>query len=204
MARPRNQQARRVEIVDAATTAIAARGLIGLRLKDIADAAGLSPGLISYYFPGIEELLLAVHEAAVDRFYESRRMAIAQSSDPVTRLRILIDLGICDPEDPMSPALYELHLHSARVSAHAELMSSLFELESSLYREVIDAGISMKVFAEVDSDLIATTVVALEDGCGIHVVGHNGALDAKRARSAVTTYLQTALNCPALAGTLAP
>lgn len=90
MARPRNQHARRAEIVDAATSAIAARGLMGLRIKDVADAAGLSPGSITYYFPGIDELLLAVHEAAVTRFYEGRRTAATDVDDPVTALTRLV------------------------------------------------------------------------------------------------------------------
>ncbi len=42
MARPRRQDARRSEIITAATVAIAERGLIGLRLKDIAEAAAMS------------------------------------------------------------------------------------------------------------------------------------------------------------------
>lgn len=198
MARPRNQHARRAEIVDAATSAIAARGLMGLRIKDVADAASLSPGSITYYFPGIDELLLAVHEAAVTRFFEARRTAATDVDDPVEALSRLVELGICDPDDPMSPALYELHLYSARSPAHAELMSTLFDLETSLYREAIDGGIAAGVFADVDSERVARAAVALEDGCGIHLVGRTRALDAASARSAVMQYLQAALRCPDL------
>ena len=77
-------------------------------------------------------------------------------------------------------------------------MSTLFDLETSLYREAIDGGIAAGVFADVDSELVARAAVALEDGCGIHLVGRTRALDAASARSAVTQYLQAALRCPDL------
>ncbi|MFW0792328.1 TetR family transcriptional regulator C-terminal domain-containing protein [Gordonia sp. CPCC 205515] len=199
MARPRNQEARRAEIVSAATVAIAERGLIGLRIKDIATAAGLSPGSVAYYYPELDDLLLAVHEAAVTRFYRERRTAIDGVADPVLALRILVDLGILDPDDPMAVALYELHLHSSREKRHAELMSQLFELEASLYRTVIDEGVASDVFIrDVDSAQIATAALALEDGYGIHLVGRNRHLDAAAARAAIRGYLAAALGCDQL------
>ncbi|MGV9711831.1 TetR/AcrR family transcriptional regulator [Gordonia sp. NPDC003424] len=201
MARPRRQDARRAEIVTAATVAIAERGLIGLRVKDIATAAGLSPGSVAYYYPELDDLLLAVHEAAVTRFYRERQAAIDGIADPVLRLRILIDLGVLDPDDPMAVALYELHLHSSREKRHAELMSHLFELEVSLYRSVIDDGVAAGVFSPVaGSARIASATVVLEDGFGIHLVGRNRHMDGAAARSAVQGYLAATLNCAELVG----
>lgn len=196
MARPRRQDARRAEIVTAATVAIAERGLIGLRIKDIARAAGLSPGSVAYYYPELDDLLVAVHAAAVDRFYGERRTAVAEVTDPVSRIRTLVELGTSDPGDPMSHALFELHLHSAREDRHADLMSHLFELELSLYREVIDDGVAQGIFTVVmDSGQIAGAAVALEDGCGIHLVGRNRQIDTAWARAAVQNFLAAALGC---------
>lgn len=203
MARPRRQDARRAEIITAATVAIAERGLIGLRIKDIAAAAQLSPGSVAYYYPELDDLLLAVHGTAVERFYRGRRDVMAQCDGPLDQLGALVDLGICDPDDPMWPALYELHLHSARVTRHAELMARLFDLEASLYREVIADGVRTGDFViNGDAADIAATAVALEDGVGIHLVGRNEHLDARRARSLLRGYLVAALSCPRLGATL--
>ncbi|MGV9670072.1 TetR/AcrR family transcriptional regulator [Gordonia sp. NPDC003504] len=202
MARPRRQDARRAEIITAATVAIAERGLIGLRIKDIAAAAQLSPGSVAYYYPELDDLLLAVHETAVERFYRGRREAMGEYDDPLDRLGALVNLGICDPDDPMWPALYELHLHSARVTRHAELMARLFDLEASLYREVIADGLRAGDFViNGDAADIAATAVALEDGMGLHLVGRNENLDAHRARSLLRGYLIAALACPRLLAT---
>ncbi|GAB92906.1 TetR/AcrR family transcriptional regulator [Gordonia rhizosphera] len=199
MARPRRQDARRAEIINAAALAIAERGLVGLRIKDIAAAAGLSPGSVAYYYPELDDLLLAVHEAAVTRFYRARRDAIADVTDPMRRLGVLIDLGICDPDDPMSPALYELHLHSARADRHAELMTQLFEREASLYREVIDQGVAEGVFT-VDGDIahVASAAIAIEDGFGLHLVGRNRRVDPAWVRASLRQFLAAALGCPGL------
>lgn len=200
MARPRRQDARRGEIVTAATVAIADRGLAGLRIKDIADAAGLSQGSVAYYYPEMNDLLLAVHEAAVKRFYDDARASIADRADPVEKIRVLVRLGICEPGDPLAATLYELHLHGAREPDHADLMSRLFENEASLYRGVIDEGVASGAFdIDVDSLEIAYATVAFEDGCGLHIHGRNRNVDLEWGRAATLRFLADALSCDELA-----
>ena len=72
MARPKEQTARRAELVAAAGRAVVRRGVRGLRVKDVAAEAGISAGLVSYYFPDLDDLLVDLHEHSVDRFYWSR------------------------------------------------------------------------------------------------------------------------------------
>lgn len=201
MPRPRNQKVRRTEIVGAAAAAIAARGLIGLRIKDIATHAALSPGAVSYYYPELDELLVAVHEAAVTRFYRARQTQVAAHSEPIAKLRCLVDMGVGDPTDPMWTALYELHLNSSRAPRHARLMSDLFALERSLYRDVIDLGVAAGDFrADGGAAEIASAAVILEDGCGLHLVARNEHVDPASARSTMLTFLAVALDCPAVRG----
>ena len=69
MARVRNQDARRNQLVSAAIDVIANRGVGGMRVKDIATAAEISPRLVAYYYPEIEDLIDEVYRNAVDRYY---------------------------------------------------------------------------------------------------------------------------------------
>jgi len=64
MARPRRQEARRTQLTDAARQAVLERGLFGLRLGDVAEKAGMSPGSVLYYFPSLTELLQEVQREA--------------------------------------------------------------------------------------------------------------------------------------------
>lgn len=53
---------RRLQILDTAISVFAARGFANTSIKDLADAAGISSGLMYHYFTGKEKLL----EAAVE------------------------------------------------------------------------------------------------------------------------------------------
>lgn len=197
MARPRNQTARRRQLVAAAGRVIAARGLAGLRIKDVADEAGLSAGSVSYYFPELEHLLLDVHHDVVDRYYWLRMDAVAGADDPRDKLNQLVDQGIPDDAaDLMGLVLYELHLSAARDKAHAVLMSGLFDREVSLYATVLEAGTARGVFAPID-DLraAATNAVVLEDAYGLHLVGRNQSIGPQEARRFIRAYLAGVTGC---------
>lgn len=55
-------QERRVQILDTALEVFARQGFKGATIQDIANAAGISPGLLYHYFPSKDELLRAIVE----------------------------------------------------------------------------------------------------------------------------------------------
>ncbi len=57
---PRNSAATKLRLLDAAEHEFAARGFTGVRLRDIADAAGVQPALIHHYFGDKQGLYRAV------------------------------------------------------------------------------------------------------------------------------------------------
>ena len=77
MGRKKEQTARRQELREAAGRAIAARGVPHLRITDVAAEAGISEGLVRYYYPDLDDLLLDLHQHSVDRFYWARLQAVA-------------------------------------------------------------------------------------------------------------------------------
>src|SRR2546430_3404362 len=94
MARPKRQQARRTQLVDAARSAVLERGLFGLRLGDVAEKAGMSPGSVLYYFPTLTELLQEVQREAIVRFCAAREEAVRDEPDARKRLRMMIKSGL--------------------------------------------------------------------------------------------------------------
>lgn len=192
MARPKDQRERRGDLVRAAARAIADTGVTGLRIRDVATRAGLSAGLVSYYYKSLDELVLDVHADAVRRFYAVRREAIERLHDPVEQLDELVRLGIPEhADDLLCRVLYELHVHGARSPAHAALMSSLWDREVSLYELVLTRGAERGDLSLRSAPReIAETVVALEDAVGLHVIGHNPAMPVSRARSLVAALVE--------------
>jgi AcrR family transcriptional regulator len=194
MARPKEQTARKQDLVRAAGRAIVLRGLARLRVKDVAAEAGLSPGLVSYYYPDFDDLLADVHQDAVDRFYWARLRVVERSDDPVEQLTALVDQGVPErSDDPVCTVLYEMHLHATRNRTHAVLMTSLYDQEVSLYVRVLEAGRAGGVFRlpAAAVAVAAANAVALEDAYGLHVVGRNAHVDPGQARANILTYLET-------------
>ena len=194
MARPREQTARRREIVEAAGRAIVERGVLGLRVKDVAAEAGISPGLVSYYFPDLDDLLVDLHEHSVDRFYWDRMSLVEGVGSAPEQLRALVASGIPEKaDDELLVALYELHLHAARNRTHAALMTSLWDREVSVYAMVLQEGEARgELTLNAPAADIASTAVALEDAFGLHIIARNRRLDSARGRGLLLGYLSRA------------
>lgn len=194
MARPKNQTVRRQQLVGAAESVIAERGLVGLRVKDVADRAGLSPGLVSYYYPDLDGLVIDVHEHGVERFYWARMRSVEGAGDARQALRALVSGGIPDgPEDPLCRMLYELHLHASRDRTHALLMTGLFDREVSVYSTVLQQGHDRgELDLQAAASVVATNAVALEDAYGLHIIARNSRVDPQRARELILGYLSCA------------
>jgi DNA-binding transcriptional regulator YbjK len=192
VARPKDQRARRSDLVGAAARAIAAGGVTGLRVRDVAREARLSPGSVSYYYPSLDDLVVDVHADAVRRFWTARRDAIAPLDDPLDQLAELVRRGVPEHEDDLvCRVLYELHTHAARSAPHARLMTSLWEQEVSLYELVLTRGVERGVMAlRAGARQVAETIVALEDAVGLHVVGHNASVSPASALALVAGLVE--------------
>ena len=193
MARVRNQDARRNQLVSAAIDVIANRGVGGMRVKDIATAADISPRLVAYYYPEIEDLVDEVYRNAVDRYYWQLLDAISKLDDPRDRLVNLIESGLPTGDDDMlNRALYELAVNAGRDPSHGTLLTLLFDREVSLYVAVIEAGRASGAFELTEPVLsIAQNFVALEDAYGMHLNGGNSSLDPSVAVGLMRSYARS-------------
>lgn len=193
MARVRNQDARRHQLVSAAIDVIAHRGVGAMRVKDIADVAAISPRLVAYYYPQIEDLIDDVYRTAVDRYYWQRLEAINKLENPRDRLVNLLETGLpAGREDKLNRALYELAVNAGREARHGTLLTLLFDREVSLYVAVLEAGHATRDFALTEPVLlIARNFVALEDAYGMHLNGGNSSLDAPAAVALLQSYARS-------------
>jgi AcrR family transcriptional regulator len=194
VARVRNQDARRSQLAAVAIDVIAERGLGAVRVKDIAEAADVSPRLVAYYYPEIDDLIDEVYRVAVDRYYWQRLEAITKLDSPVDRLANLIESGLpAGDGDVLSRALYEFSVNAGRDPTHGTLMTLLFEREVSLYVAVLEAGRASGDFALSEPvQSVAQNFVALEDAFGMYLNGGNSSLDATAAIALLRSYARSA------------
>jgi AcrR family transcriptional regulator len=171
MARPKRQRERRNGILDAAGRAIARRGYGGVRIKDVADEAGLSPQSVLYYYPDVSELLVEAIHYATMRYVEGRRQAADTLSDPAEQLVATIRAGF--PNDPYDvTALFFQSVGAFRDNAGLRGMAETFTgQEVELYRRILEVGESRGVFRLAgDSRTLARNLVALEDAYCVYFI----------------------------------
>jgi AcrR family transcriptional regulator len=188
--RRKNQASRREQLAEAGRRVLLDRGAVGLRVKDVAEHAGIAPSSVLYYYPRIDELIMEVSREATERYAERRAEQVRRLDDPVRQLRLAIRLGVpTGPDDEESRLLYELDAFTGSSPAFAVMSSSFFDRQALLYQYVLESGAARGSFTLSEPpDLIARGLVALEDGLGLQVVvGHPG-LDSAAAERILLRY----------------
>ena len=181
--RRKDQRRRREQLVAAARAVLLDRGALGLRVKDVAERAGVSPSSLLYYYPAFEELLFEVARDAIERYSEERSEAVRHREDPVEGLRLAIRLGVPDgPEDEQSRILYELDALTGTSPPFAVLSAAFFDRQAAMYEALLMRGSAAGEFdlrrPPID---LARSIVALEDGLGLQVVLGHPAIDRASA-----------------------
>src|SRR5690348_7207534 len=108
----RGGEDRRQALVQAAFQHIAARGFEGLRLRQVAEAAGIDHSTLHHYFPTKEHLIGAVVEFATKQLHDS----MPRMESPAATLRNHMEI-LCtrmDEQPELFTVLRELDLRAAR------------------------------------------------------------------------------------------
>ena len=88
------EAARRAQIIDCAAEAIAELGFAQASLAQIAKRAGVSTGVISYYFAGKDDLIRAVAAHVFATGEALMRPRIQNQPDAATTLRVFIEASL--------------------------------------------------------------------------------------------------------------
>ena len=158
-------QKRRQQIIDAAKQALIEGGANSLVLRDVADQIGITHGNLQYYFPTKNDLLIAIFDQAVEKYTESMKVAVSETSTRKGRLDAIIDAGIAELKAPET-ALWRMMMSLAD---HNPDMASILKKENDLYEEVVAEELQL-----ISPDLsiqrrrhIARIIHAILDGLGI-------------------------------------
>ena len=130
--RRKDQRRRREQLVAAARAVLLDRGALGLRVKDVAERAGMAPSSVLYYYPDLADLLFEVTREAMHRYGERRAEAIRELADPAAQLRLAIQLGVpTGPGDEESRLLYELDALTGTSQVFATLSAGFFDRQAA-------------------------------------------------------------------------
>lgn len=177
---------RHQEILDAAARVITDRGLAETRISDIAEQAGVSPGLILYYFESKDRLLAEALTFANDQFYLRTSREIRRIPSARERLRRVIDLSVPGylPEYGRLDewALWiEVWVRALRDAEMAKDREALDQRWRSQLAEIIRGGQGSGEFSSAeDPDELALRIAALVDGLAIQVIMDDSVVTTER------------------------
>jgi AcrR family transcriptional regulator len=160
-------------IVQAMRTSVGRRGAAGATFDHVAQEAGVSRGLLHYYFGTKERLLVEVvrHDSDVRLGRLEQSLAEADSVDAIVEA-LVTQLKDYVGEDPASHALiYELFSVSRRNDEVREELAELYRRVRGQVAEVLrakeEAGV---VKLRGDADAVASLLFALGDGLELQLV----------------------------------
>jgi len=163
---------RREQIVRATIRCLARDGYAGLTMKKVARAAGVSQGILHYYFADKRAILVAALAAVTADL--DRRVATAQargSREPRTRLRALINacLRLAVEEREFWIVFVEFWgemMHDRRLR---EINAALYERMRRQIGTLIAQGIRAGTFRRIDRLQAAAVILALVDGVSLQL-----------------------------------
>lgn len=173
------------------------RGIEGLRVRDIAEAAGVSTATVHYYFDDLDGLWTEVHALAVDKFFTEREAAIAVLDDAREKMDAMIRAGVPQSaDDPITVALYHIDNAKRCDPLGSLLRTRSFDKQVMLYLGILELGVGQGHFTITNHSLvIAQNLVALEDAYCMHVIEGNASLPYQRCIELIFAYVRSATGC---------
>jgi AcrR family transcriptional regulator len=166
---------RRREIVTAAYQTIAEKGFEGLRMREIAERAGMNHATLHYYFAGKEALIDGVLDYIVQELSIGRdRSAETEAMSPRERLtRHFAQLLRQMREQPeMFIVLSEINARSMRDPGVRSVVAKNDRGWKRFLVEILRDGIPKKEFAaDLDPDLTASVIISLVRGLYVTCAG---------------------------------
>jgi AcrR family transcriptional regulator len=176
---PREQRER---ILRAASHVLAEHGYDGVRLRDIARAAGVSIGLLQHYFESRDALLKQAAVWGSDELLRRWGALAGGEGDAWKRFTGLIEERTGGPELRRECVTWTEFCASA--SRHPDLrpaVRSVYEGWRQLVTAVVEDGTHSGLFHPVlpPADVVDLLLITL-DGCEMAIAAHVGVLDPER------------------------
>lgn len=182
---------RRQGLIDAAARSLARHGSGGVSVRTIANEAGVSPGLVTHHFEGVEPLIAATYRQVSKRVAEALSAAVeAAGPDPRTRLEAYVIGNFLPPvmdEELLGTWLGLLGLTKSMplVSvAHAE---SYAGFRAAIEALLVDCG------STGDRRLEAVAITALIDGLWLELCLDRSVFSPDEAASLARRWIDALL-----------
>ncbi len=195
---PKLAEARRLLIADTTIELLTEASWRSVTLTAVAERAGISKGVVTYWYATKDALMLA----AIERFhgrYEERLMSVATAEAPSKeRLRLLIEVAFPDRQTLRDELAFQTELWSYAkgrpdVMARIQAAYGTFRMAT---QALIELGVADGYVTTSERDALHLFVHSLIDGLSIHLAFDDIA-DVPAARDRLQTLLERWFESPA-------
>jgi len=192
MARDALKEARRVQLMEATIDCIAARGFADLTLADVAKNAGLSVGIVNFYFKSKDVLLIeTLRHLVADYIQQTTENIRTAGTSAAAQVEAMIDSDF-----------HRTVANRKRVTVwyafwgetrwRPEFLKICQQLSDSFHaetREIFAKLVTEGGYTDIDADLVARGFNAMIDGLWLDMLINPKAVDRDAAKQVVRTYL---------------
>ena len=178
---------RRSQLTGAAYKVVAQKGYNDFTIKDIAEEAGLSTGLVHYYFKNKEDLLFKLLKEMNANLRDNLKKALMDLTEPKDKLMTFCDeaFELVDKEKAYFYVLIDFWAQMNHDNRIRQANVKLFQSYRDEISSIIEEGIAKGVFAAVDVKFTSVIIISLIQGTIIQYVIDNGAFDYRELKEKI-------------------
>ncbi|MEU1448133.1 TetR/AcrR family transcriptional regulator [Streptomyces mirabilis] len=186
---------RRRLIVEAAVPLIAERGYASVGVRDVAAAAGVSVGTVTYHFGSVQEILSEAMVLHIERYYAALSEAAAQAAGAAEALRLLVDALFTEDTDRHWRMWFDYWNAGDQDpdQAFARGQAERYEAWHTQIRELAERGVAEGEFSSDDLDGFTVRFAALADGLALQRLRQAPPLSTEDARRHLNRLIDTEL-----------
>jgi AcrR family transcriptional regulator len=156
------------KILEATAKVIAEKGLDKTSVDDIINEAKISKGSIYFHFKNKDELLIAGIKFTADQRISQIKEALKSITSPKEKLTKLFKANnLMLQKDRDSFLMTYALLLSSHTDIRKQVASEYLQRYINFVAEIIEAGVKIKEFVNINPIMIATTLVITSDITGI-------------------------------------
>ncbi len=156
--RARRAHATRGAILRAAAGVFRARGFADTGMREIADAADLSPGNLYYYFKSKADILFFCQDHSVERMLQTAATLRRRRLQPADRLRRMIAAHLLCTLDELDGAAAHTEVDALPAELRRRIVTKRDRYERAMRRAVTD-GVRRGAFAPCDPVLVTRAIL---------------------------------------------
>jgi TetR/AcrR family fatty acid metabolism transcriptional regulator len=164
---------KREAILRAAIKVFARSGFFNSKVADVADQAGVADGTVYLYFKNKDDILVSIFNTYMDEALETGRARLAQISDPVNKLRSIVeahlsglgrdrDLAVVFQVELRSSTKFMEQFSATKVAEYLDLIRSVIEegQRAGAFRRGLNTQIAAKVLFGMLDEMVTNWVLS--------------------------------------------